>query len=291
MDTPEEPTTPKAAAQPDWSELKASPAAAPPPARTNWALWLLTALGLLAGVAAGLWMLQHRAPAEAPVAVGPQAPVAPVAPNDSPAEQALAESRLPLLDKSEPLAKQLAAGISSSEAFAEFFAAPDLIRRLVALVGMAADGERAPSLLAGLSVKGEFEVREQGGRQFIAASSYERYNPLAQAIAGLDTPKLAQAYVTLRPAFGLAWRAIGRPGRTFEQALDKGLTHLLATPVPPGEVEVVSKGAVYAYADPALEALSDAQKQLVRLGPKNAEAVKSKLTEIARALSLPSAAR
>jgi hypothetical protein len=249
---------------------------------------LLSALGLALGIGAGVVVLQTQKKEAATPPAAPAAPAAPAtAPVVSAADQALAESRLPLLEKSDPLARQLAAEVTSSEEFAGFFAAPDLIRRLVALVGMVADGERAPSLFAGLSVKGEFQVREQGGKQFIAEASYARYDALTKAVAGLDAGNLEKGYVTLRPALGLAWRAIGRPGRTFEQALAMGLAHLAATPSPTGDVEVVSKGAVYAFADPALEGASAAQKQLMRFGPKNAEVVKNKLGDIAKALALP----
>jgi hypothetical protein len=42
----------------------------------------------------------------------------------------------------------------------------------------------------------------------------------------------------------------------------------------------------YAYEDPGLEALLPAQKQLLRLGPRNARVVRAKLAEIARLLEL-----
>jgi hypothetical protein len=42
----------------------------------------------------------------------------------------------------------------------------------------------------------------------------------------------------------------------------------------------------YAYADPRLESLSPVQRQFLRMGPRNVQAVQSKLREIATLLSL-----
>ena len=43
----------------------------------------------------------------------------------------------------------------------------------------------------------------------------------------------------------------------------------------------------YHYADPRLEALQPAQKQLLRMGPENAERVQDQLRRLATALDLP----
>ena len=51
-------------------------------------------------------------------------------------------------------------------------------------------------------------------------------------------------------------------------------------------VELVPAVRSYHFADPALEALSPAQKQLLRLGPGNARRVQAKLRELAPALGL-----
>ena len=47
------------------------------------------------------------------------------------------------------------------------------------------------------------------------------------------------------------------------------------------------RGIGYGYADPKLEAMPAAQKQLLRMGPENARAVQAKLREIALALGIP----
>jgi hypothetical protein len=65
---------------------------------------------------------------------------------------------------------------------------------------------------------------------------------------------------------------------------------LLEVPIPSeGSVRVQSadRGIGYAYADPGLESLTAAQKQLLRMGPRNAHTVQSSLRAIAIALGIP----
>ena len=56
---------------------------------------------------------------------------------------------------------------------------------------------------------------------------------------------------------------------------------LLATPTVDGPIRIVpGKGATYAFADPRLEALTPAQKHLIRMGPENQRMIQTRLREI-----------
>jgi len=59
----------------------------------------------------------------------------------------------------------------------------------------------------------------------------------------------------------------------------KTIDVLLATPEVNGPLKVEQPKVVYVFADPALEALPAGQKAMLRLGPRNAAAVKAKLRE------------
>ncbi|HSO23493.1 MAG TPA: DUF3014 domain-containing protein, partial [Chondromyces sp.] len=52
----------------------------------------------------------------------------------------------------------------------------------------------------------------------------------------------------------------------------------------PGPIEVEQRAIVYAYADDRLEHLSDAQKQLLRMGPENVRRVAATLGELRRVM-------
>jgi hypothetical protein len=60
---------------------------------------------------------------------------------------------------------------------------------------------------------------------------------------------------------------------------------MIATPIPEGPVRLVEgKGATWAFADPALERLDPAQKQLLRMGPENAARIIDTLRQVQRQL-------
>jgi Protein of unknown function (DUF3014) len=54
---------------------------------------------------------------------------------------------------------------------------------------------------------------------------------------------------------------------------------------------VEGTGATWAYADPALERLGDVDKQILRMGPRNARILQEKAREISRALGFAPAVR
>jgi len=65
---------------------------------------------------------------------------------------------------------------------------------------------------------------------------------------------------------------------------------LLRTPVVEGDVQVQPLKMNYALANPALEGLPRAQRQLLRMGPRNVRIVKAKIRAVAGYLGIPDSA-
>jgi hypothetical protein len=59
--------------------------------------------------------------------------------------------------------------------------------------------------------------------------------------------------------------------------LSSAVSRVVNVKFPEGEVELVPKGAVYAFKDPALEGLSGAEKQVLRMGAKNGSVLQNQL--------------
>lgn len=241
------------------------------------------------------WWLSSRDVADRTVradgAVDP--PPAPAAPADSAAS-------LPPLDASDARVRELLSGLSSRPELAEWLVTDRLVRRFVGAVVSVAAGTSPRDELEFLDPEGEFRVREGGeggearrGGAATAATidpaSYRRYDPVAATFASLDTEGTARLYRRLRPLFREAYRELGFSEGSFHGTLARAVENLLAVPVPEGPVEVVpaDEGLGWAYRDPALEALSPAQKHLLRMGPENVRRVQAKLRELAGALDLP----
>jgi hypothetical protein len=84
-----------------------------------------------------------------------------------------------------------------------------------------------------------------------------------------------------------AYRALGYPDGALDRVTTRALQRLASARVQSGEVEVVDQGGgVYRYADPRLEELTETEKHLLRMGPRNAGIVQAKARELLAALGL-----
>ncbi|MCP3064509.1 DUF3014 domain-containing protein [Myxococcus sp. K38C18041901] len=241
----------------------------------GWGLVILVA-AVLAG--AGVWHgLLHRAPdapaaplpvAQAPRALdrGPDTPLPPAAEID-----ALLRSRL--------------AGASSQREFGVWLREADLLRRFVAVVSNMASGESPRAVVGFLAPSGDFQVRTHEGRTHIAKRTYARYDAVGRVVGSLDSTLLVDTYREVRRLAERIHQESAPPGSSFESTLQRAFEQVLAVPVLDSDVEVMAKGALYVYADPALEALTPAQKHLLRMGPANLRLIQGKVREVSQKLN------
>ena len=211
------------------------------------------------------------------------------APHPAPAAATPARTELPPLNELDPVVSRLIGEVSSSPLLSKWLATGNLARQMAALVEGAAGGSLPLRFLAPLRPTGTFSVVERPGRTTIAPASYARYDAMAELIAALDPATVARVYRMLSPRLEEAHGELGVGERSFDSALREGLRRLSETPIPDGPVAVTARGGVYGFADPRLEALSPAQKLLLRSGPDNARRVQTQLSAIAAALDAPAA--
>lgn len=188
------------------------------------------------------------------------------------------------------LVRGLAAKISSRPEWATWLVTDDLVRRFVAAVDAVADGY-SPAAELGLAVaSGPFLVREDEGRLVIAAGTYRRAAVLTEVVSSIDADDAVEILRTLGPELETAQRDIAWHRGSFEDRLRQAVDHLLEVEVPGGPIEVERRTRTYSYADDRLERLSDAQRQLVRMGPANAAVIQAKLRAIRTAFGWPAPA-
>ncbi len=258
----------------------------PPPTRsTNRVVWA-TALVAAIAVAGGVWYVTSRrqaSPQAANVPAAPQA-TAPERP-EGPIVKA-ADIDLPPLAQTDPIVSELVARLSSHPTIAAWLATKGLITNFTTVTLNIAEGRAPTGLLRPIAPQGRFGTTSPGEELLVDPRSYERYNPHGDAIAALDSVGTASLYLTLKPRITDAYRELGHPEGDFDRVLERAIGVLLQTPALDEKAALHRKGVTYAYSDPMLESLPRAQKQLLRMGPRNGQIVRGKLQEIAELLKL-----
>ena len=197
-----------------------------------------------------------------------------------------ADVDLPPLPQTDPIVRELVARLSSHPTIAAWLATNGLIANFTLVTLTIAEGRTPAQFLRSIAPRGPFRTTSSRDGLFVDPRSYERYNPHAEAIAALDPAGTASLYLTLKPRITDAYKELGFPEGDFDRVLERAIGVLLQTPTLDESAMLVPKGVTYAYKDPALQSLSPAQKQLLRLGPRNGQVVRGKLEEIAALLEL-----
>lgn len=157
---------------------------------------------------------------------------------------------------------------------------PDLVTLIARSLLEISEGRSPRGRLLSLAPKRPFEVDRGGESPRIAPESYRRYDPLVDAFVGLDSRTLVRLYRQLEPLFDEAYAQLGVPDGDFDDVLGAAMDMLLAAPAPGEDAPLVPRALRYEFADPALERLPPAQRQLLRMGPRNVERVREKLEEL-----------
>jgi hypothetical protein len=257
-----------------------------PDSRARTRLYGLIALIVIVALAIGAYLLL-RPGAEERIPPPPPLSTIPATPEPTPSPEPTPVIHLPPLDQSDAMVRQLAAALSSHPTFAAWLVNDSLIRTFVVVVDNVATGQSPASHLGFLAPKERFRVASGVHAYSVDVRSYQRYDQAAGVFASLDAPGCAKLYGILEPLLAEAYRELGYPDADFGVTLRRAIAHLLRTPVVEGEVALEPGVISYRLADPKLEALSDARKHLLRMGPANMRRVQAKLREIAAAFRTP----
>lgn len=218
--------------------------------------------------------------AEAPV---PELDPAVVA-SEPPTEQAPEAEPLPPLDSSDEGVRQELGKLGGWQAQALALLANDqLLRRFVTFVNSLAAGkvDHKTGLLT--PIKGRFAVGTSMPLT-ATAESQARYNLYVELITALDPQQCAGLYRRYYPLLNNAYAELGEKGN-FHALVLKALQQLDATPeLSQAPVLVPNDKGMYVYAQPQLEALPPAQKQLLRSGWENVSRLKVWLRQLRAAL-------
>jgi hypothetical protein len=270
--------------------FRGAPAAEPPPPPAGPPLWPLIAIAALGAALGALWYFGSRGSPPPPAAVTQKGVTqTTVELKRGPGEPGEAID-LPPLDQSDGVVRELVSRLSSHPLAAAWLTTNGLVRNLTVAIVNVAGGETPAKHLRPLRPAGAFAVKESRGLTWIDPASYARYDGIAAAVEGLDARGVARFYATIKPRVDDAYRDLGAPGGDLDRTLERAIEMLLRTPIVDDDIQVRAEKMSYVFVNPALQDLTRAQRQFLRMGPRNMRIVKAKLREVAGYLGIPDAA-
>lgn len=184
------------------------------------------------------------------------------------------------LDESDGIIQNLVKELSAHPEFAKWILSKDLIRKFVAGVDNIANGQSPRSQIDFFKPKGKFSAYEKRTDLFLDPASYKRYDIVAEVFSSLDTLGCVNLLAQLKPALQEAYSDLGYPEADFRKTLIQAMDELLAVPIVEQDILLQEKLKSFEMADPELEAMSQAQKHLFRMGPSNIRKIQAKLRQL-----------
>ena len=232
----------------------------------------------------GIWPPEEK-PAPTVTAPPPAPPPAPVvaeieepAPEPPPPEPV--KEPLPRLEESDDAVRDAVGDIPLGTAGQQYLIPGNIIERSASLIYLMAQGDVPYKLLPVSRPKAAFPISDDGTKVVTDPAGFERYDALTQWLQSLDLESLLSSLDWFIPLFREAWSYYGEDPAAFDMAVVMTLDLVIATPeIDLSEARLIRKEAVWIFEDPAIEGLAPIQKQVLRMGPENAEIVKAKATE------------
>ena len=260
-------------------------------------LLLLLLLSIAGGVVllTGIWppVEESTAPPETTTAPPAPPPVPAITELEEPAVEPSpppppppVEEPLPRLEESDDAVRDAVGDIPLGTAGQQYLVPGNIIERSASLIYLMAQGDVPYKLLPVSRPKAAFPISDDGTQVVTDPAGFERYDALTQWLQSLDLESLLSSLEWFTPLFREAWSYYGEDPAAFDLAVVMMLDLVIGTPeVDLSEARLIRKEAVWIFEDPAIEGLAPIQKQVLRMGPENAEIVKEKAAE-ARALWL-----
>ena len=228
-------------------------------------------------------------PAPAPAPVVP-APVAPAVAVQAPVEPEEPEEiiELPSLNASDEMLSERLGALETGTRLLSLLVPDDIIRKFVVFVENVADGNLPQLEYPVKRLPQSMAVRELDENLFeMQTVSYQRYTPVVDGLTAVNPEQAVAIYRLMKPLFQEAYAEIGYRNRDFDNALVRAIDTVLNAQTATGPFQLIKPKVMYIYADSEIESLSPVEKQLLRMGPQNAEKLKLALRQFKEQLATP----
>lgn len=128
-----------------------------------------------------------------------------------------------------------------------------------------------------------FQVMIEGttvDQERVSPKNFQRYESYVTTLALIDSDAAVAVYRRFYPLLEEAFRELGLKKPNFHSVMIAAIDNILAAPDTQGDLLLVQPKVFYQYADPALEALPQTHKLMLRMGPENARSAKASLRQL-----------
>ena len=195
----------------------------------------------------------------------------------------LAEPDMTVQEANQQLADQLGT-LNLSVLATQFTNKPNTIERAMAVVDSMRRGEIPYKLLPLAPPKQTFPFLDSGTAVTLDPAGFTRFDGLLTILAELNIPLAIELFRDYQPVLQASWSALGYANNDVEKSLLNVLELILLTPELPTDARLIKDEGNWIYEDETLEALPALQKQLLRMGPNNAEQLRSLARDLRGAL-------
>lgn len=157
----------------------------------------------------------------------------------------------------------------------QFARKPNAIERSVAIADILRQGEVPYKLLPVARPKQKFPFADNGLAVTMDPAGFARYDGLTNTLSKLDVNTTITLFREYQSTIEQAWQALGYADKSVEPALLEVLELIMLTPDIQLDARLLRDEANWVYEDESLEKLPALQKQIMRMGPENAERLKA----------------
>lgn len=226
-------------------------------------------------------------PVERPEPAEPTTPGAdPVEPSvvlepiPEPAEPAEPEEELPPLNESDSLVMSRLASMELGATLLRMITPEEVVRRFVVFADNVARGELPQLDYPVRRVSESMPVRAVDDNLYVMEeSAHRRFDQLIDTLVALDVRHAMSIYRALRPLMEEAYAELGYPDADFDEVIVRAIDQVLEAPTVEGPYQLIDPGVMYEFAESDIESMSPVAKQLIRIGPENAQRLRDRLRD------------
>jgi len=194
---------------------------------------------------------------------------------------------LPPLSESDSHVLARLAGMEMGASLLRLIAPDELIRKFVVYVDNVANEELPQLDYPVRPVEQDMQVREVDDNLYVMeTAAHRRFDQVIATMVAMDVNHAMRIYRSLRPLFQEAYAELGYRDVDFDTVLIRAIDVVLNASIEEGPYQLIQPRVMYQFAESDLESLTPVEKQLIRIGPENADRLQQRLREYRRQLVL-----